>query len=141
MSSKQIRNEIILLLGNKCANPYNLKDCSTKDFIGGKLVPNRTYKFEIDHINGFGNRERKKCTNKTGNMNGYKYYKTILEKIKKGSKDYQLLCCTCRNFKVGLDSKAMMDFCEKICPCHRRVVTSMDCEKCNQKEECRYNRS
>ena len=79
--------------------------------------------------------------NKNGNMNGYKYYKTILQQIKNGSKDYQLLCCTCRNFKVGIEAKIMMDFCEKICPCHRRVVTSIDCEKCNQNEECRYNRS
>ena len=63
--------------------PYNLKDCSTKDFIGGKLVPNRTYKFEIDHINGFGNRERKKCTNKNGNMNGYKYYRQFWRKLRK----------------------------------------------------------
>ena len=68
----------------------------------------------IDHINGFGNKYRRECMNKNGNINGYKYYKLILEQIKKVLKNYQLLCCTCRNFKVGLDSKAMMDFCPRI---------------------------
>ena len=144
MSSTQIRSEIILLLGNKCANPYSLKDCSTKEFVGGKSVPNRKYTFKIDHISGFGNRDRKKCENKNGNMNCYKYYKTILDQIKNGSKDFQLLCCVCDKYKTGLEAKEMREFVTNKCPNHHfsgvYLVTASACWKCEQKEECRYRR-
>ena len=47
MTQKDIRDSIISLLGNRCANPYNLKECSTKPFKG----KNHYYMFQIDHIN------------------------------------------------------------------------------------------
>lgn len=62
------RYEIIALLGGECII------CGETDIRC----------LQIDHINGGGTKERR------GNSGGY--YKNILEKIKGGSKEYQILC-------------------------------------------------
>jgi len=82
----EIRNKVIVLLGSKCANPYNLPH---SDWCNDKRV------LEIDHINGDGWKERKELKS-SGNA---KYFRFILKKIKSGSKDYQLLCCNCNKIK------------------------------------------
>ena len=81
---KRTREEIFSLLGGKCVNPYNLNH---GDFI------NDIRCLQIDHIFGNGYQHRKKYEKI------YRYYKTILEEIKAGSKDYQLLCANCNWIK------------------------------------------
>jgi hypothetical protein len=81
---KQIRNEIFVLLGGKCANPFNLPH---PDWCNDYRC------LQIDHINGGGVKERKKYS-----VN--KLYLHILAEIKVGSKDYQLLCANCQWIKV-----------------------------------------
>jgi hypothetical protein len=82
--TQKIRREIIILLGNKCANPYNLNH---GDFI------NYYMSLCIDHVNGGGTKERR-------NAKSYdQYLNSILNKIKAGSKDYQLLCANCNQIK------------------------------------------
>jgi hypothetical protein len=80
------RDEVIALLGSKCANPYNLPH---PDWCNEKRV------LEVDHINGDGWKERKEI----GSSGNGKYFRYILKKIKEGSKDYQLLCCNCNKIK------------------------------------------
>lgn len=46
---------------------------------------------QIDHVNGGGSKERKQA--KKG------IYKHILDKIKNGSKEYQVLCANCNWIK------------------------------------------
>ena len=77
-----IRQEIIILLGNKCANPYNLPH---PDWCNDPKC------LQIDHVHGGGYKEIKKHLSN--------YQKIILEKIKSGSKDYQLLCANCNWIK------------------------------------------
>jgi hypothetical protein len=77
---KQLRLDIINLLGNKCSN------CG---YIGLAI--------QIDHVNGGGNKERKTSKGKVGVS--YGYYKRIKDKILKGSKEYQLLCANCNFIK------------------------------------------
>jgi len=77
----RIKAEIFSLLGNKCSDP-------TCPIPPEELDPRC---LQIDHINGGGcsakrNKENPSC---------YSYYKHILEEIKKGSRDYQLLCVYC----------------------------------------------
>lgn len=79
------RKEILSFFGNHCANPYNLKH---GDFLSDERV------LEIDHVKGNGNFERRKF----GNSND-KYLRFVLQKIKDGSKDYQLLCANCNRIK------------------------------------------
>jgi len=82
-SQQTMRMNIIELLGNKCSNP----NC---------LVPNGCSDWralQIDHINGKGNKEFQQL------KNTYQYYKFILEQIKSGSKEYQLLCANCNWIK------------------------------------------
>jgi hypothetical protein len=67
----KFKEEIHQLLGGKC---------SVCGYIGTAL--------QIDHINGNGTKER----NFFGRSS---VYMKILEKIKSGSKDYQLLCANC----------------------------------------------
>lgn len=79
----KISEEIFRLLGNKCSNP----NC---------LIPNRCSDsrcLQIDHVKNNGNLEREKY--------GFsaKYRRKILEEIKHGSKDYQLLCANCNAIK------------------------------------------
>ena len=58
--------------------------------------------FMIDHINNKGNLERMSFNN---GYNGgtIPYYNHILEEIKRGSKEYQLLCFICNKHKNKLD--------------------------------------
>lgn len=79
----KIRFQIIQLLGGKCVNPNCL-------IIGG--CPDWRC-LHIDHVNGGGNKERRKF------KNSYQYYIYVLEQIKSGSKDYQLLCANCNWIK------------------------------------------
>ena len=79
----EIKQEIFTLLGNKCSNP----NC---------LVPNGCSDpmcLQIDHVNGGGLKEYKQFPNMLA------FYKFVLEKIKKSSKDYQLLCANCNQKK------------------------------------------
>jgi len=76
------KEKIIALLGGKCSNPFNLEH---GDFLMDKRC------LTIDHVNDGGNRERK--------TQGSSYHIYILNKIKKGSKDYQLLCSNCNQIK------------------------------------------
>ena len=69
---RKVKGEILYLLGGRCVH------CGESDWRC----------LQIDHINGGGNKERKR-------MNHSYYEKMILEKIKSGSKDYQLLCANC----------------------------------------------
>jgi len=71
---KKIKSEIFELLGNKCA---------VCGYTGLAL--------QVDHVNNQGNIERSKYINGGNNS----YWKNILDKIKSGSKDYQLLCANC----------------------------------------------
>jgi len=84
ISVEKIKNEIFNLLGGKCVNPFNIDH-------GAFLTESRS--FQIDHVNGGGNKERRKIGN------SYKYYRKILEAIKSGSKDYQCLCANCNWIK------------------------------------------
>ena len=71
---KKLKKEIIDLLGGKC-----------------KLCRYSGIALQIDHINNGGNQERRKFVNGGNN----RYWKFILDKVKSGSKDYQLLCANC----------------------------------------------
>lgn len=83
---EKTKQEIFDLLGNKCSNP----NC---------LVPNGCTDvrcLQIDHVHGGGRQEVIKIMKKGCAIT---YYKMILEKIKLGSKDYQLLCANCNWIK------------------------------------------
>ena len=71
---KRLKEEIIDLLGGKCA-----------------LCGYSGIALQVDHVNNDGNIERKKFTNGGNNS----YWKCLLDKIKAGSADYQLLCANC----------------------------------------------
>jgi len=73
----EIRDKILLLLGNKCIS------CGNSD----KRV------LQIDHVNGGGNAAHKQ------ESNARRFYKRILKEIEQGSKDYQLLCANCNWIK------------------------------------------
>ena len=80
---KNIRKEILNLLGNKCNNPYCPIPIDKLD----------SRSLQLDHINGNGRKERKRT-------NDYKkYLSNIIDNIKSGSKDYQLLCPYCNWMK------------------------------------------
>lgn len=74
---QQIVTEIRLLLGNKCIR------CGFSD----------PRALQIDHVHGKGLDERKQINS------GSRFYLIILNKIKSGSKDYQLLCANCNCIK------------------------------------------
>lgn len=78
LRKKKYRNEIIQTLGFKC------KDCGFDDIRA----------LQIDHVYGGGRKEYR-----TAGRNNSKYYKQILEKIKSGSDEYQLLCSNCNWIK------------------------------------------
>ena len=69
-SRQKLKNEIFDLLGNRCVC------CGFSDVRA----------LQIDHVKGNGNQEIKRF------KNVYQYYKNILDKLRSGSKDYQLLC-------------------------------------------------
>ena len=82
--TQSLRSKILVLLDGQCTNPYNLNH--------GDFLENLDC-LCIDHIDGGGTKERK-------NSKSYdQYLKMILEKIKFGSKDYQLLCANCNQIK------------------------------------------
>lgn len=78
-----LRMEIIKILGERCSNP----NCE----VPGGMRDSRT--LQIDHVNGNGNLEISKFNNLSS------YYFFILNKIREGSKDYQLLCANCNWIK------------------------------------------
>lgn len=82
--AKRIKNEIFQLLGNKCSNP----NCP----IPSKKMDRRC--LQIDHVYGGGSSGK----NKSGRCTAL-WYRKILEEIKSGSKDYQLLCVYCNWLK------------------------------------------
>lgn len=73
--NKRIRKEAMQLLGGKCVK------CGFDDWRA----------LQFDHINGGGTKD-------TMSMVGMKN-KVILDRIKAGSKDYQLLCANCNWIK------------------------------------------
>ncbi|HEX9504140.1 MAG TPA: hypothetical protein VF974_07565 [Patescibacteria group bacterium] len=73
----RIRNELYILLGDKCCK------CGFKD----------RRAFQIDHVNGGGN--SRKIRNRTGQGK----IRHMLEHVRNGSKDYQLLCANCNVIK------------------------------------------
>jgi len=79
------RNEVIQALGGKCVNPYNLFPhpdwCSNSSCL------------QVDHVHGGGRKEVKKFPNSLS------FYKYVLEQVKLGSKEYQLLCGNCNLIK------------------------------------------
>lgn len=75
-SYMKIKDKIFQLLGNKCVN------CGFQD----------KRAFQIDHVFGGGWKEIK-------SLPAYAYYKNVLRKLEKGSKDYQLLCANCNQIK------------------------------------------
>ena len=77
----RIKTEIFKLLGNRCSNP----ECP----IPPSKLDLRC--LQIDHVHGGGCSAKKRKENPSC----FSYYKHILEEIKKGSQDYQLLCVYC----------------------------------------------
>ena len=73
---ENIRLEILALLGNKCVR------CGFSD----------PRALQVDHINGNGNKQIEKFTTCS-------YYRFVLNQLKAGSKDYQLLCANCNWIK------------------------------------------
>jgi len=80
----KVKNEIFSLLGNKC-NDIN---CLVK----GRCRDKRC--LQVDHVNGGGAIERRKY-----GSNVIKYWRSVIEKINSGSKNYQLLCANCNWIK------------------------------------------
>ena len=75
---RKIMKEIKHLLGDKCVK------CGFSD----------TRALQIDHIHGKGSQKRR-----NSHKSIYSYYRDILKAIKKGSKEYQLLCANCNWIK------------------------------------------
>lgn len=85
------RKEILLILGNKCSNPFNLPH---PDWLNAPEL------LQIDHINGGGNKERLSLPRN-------RYLDIIAKKLKEGNKDYQLLCPAC-NWKKAKENKEFL---------------------------------
>ena len=81
---RELRNEIINLLGGRCANPKCPIPPENMDFRA----------LQIDHVNGGGYQHSKKFNN-----NVLAQYKAIIAEIKVGSKEYQCLCAYCNWLK------------------------------------------
>jgi hypothetical protein len=77
------RVEIIRLLGGKCVK------CGFSDIRA----------LQIDHLNGGG------CKEYQAARNSYDYYRKILEKVKAGSKEYQVLCANCNTIKKHVNKE------------------------------------
>lgn len=80
---RELKEEVIILLGGQCANPYGQHD---KPYTDVRAL-------QIDHVNGGGTKESKNFSN------GWDYYHFVLAQIKNGSKDYQCLCANCNWIK------------------------------------------
>lgn len=87
---QKIRTEILNRLGHKCANPFNFPH---PDWC------NDEHCLQIDHINGGGMQEMRKF------KSDYSYMRFILNQIKAGSKDYQLLCANCNWIKRFINNE------------------------------------
>ena len=85
----EIKAEIFVILGAKCANPYNIEHTAFEQNLNCIKV------LQIDHVHGGGKKEIKRF-----NYCQHSYYKYILKQLKLGSKEYQLLCPTCNRIKV-----------------------------------------
>src|SRR4030067_1903373 len=85
--TEKLKFQIFKLLGNKCSNSNCLVPGGCEDFRC----------LQIDHVYGGG---RKEIIEKFNGTNRHGYLKYVLEKIKKGSKDYQLLCANCNVIKM-----------------------------------------
>lgn len=82
------KKEILIVLGDRCSQ------CGESD----------RRCLQIDHIGGGGCRERKQFGGNQG-----RFYKFVLERIKAGSEDYQLLCANCnwkKRYENGEDGNA-----------------------------------
>lgn len=76
----KLKIEIFHLLGNKCSNPNCL--------VLGGCTDVRC--LQIDHVNGGGNKDK---------IGSESYYRKVLNRLRTGSKDYQLLCANCNWIK------------------------------------------
>lgn len=74
---KKLRNEILMLLGNKCVR------CGFDN----------KWALDIDHVNGQGTKERKSF------KHSLSYLLHILKELKSGSHEYQILCANCNRIK------------------------------------------
>jgi Uri superfamily endonuclease len=74
----QIRAELIAALGWECV------ECGFDNPLA----------LEVDHVNGHGCEDRRKK-----GRNGLIYYRKVLDEVRAGSKDYQLLCCNHNHIK------------------------------------------
>jgi hypothetical protein len=81
---QDIKIELFNLLGNKCSN----KEC----LVPGGCTDQRC--LQIDHVNSGGTKHIKNVKEK-----GYHYFSVVLEEVKKGSKEYQLMCANCNWIK------------------------------------------
>jgi len=77
---KEVRRELLEILGLKCSRC----GCSDKRVL------------DVDHKEGKGNLERSKYKRRGGSI---RYYKYLLEQIRRGSTKYQLLCANCNRIK------------------------------------------
>ena len=82
---RRYKKEIFDILGHKCNNPL----CP----IPRDLMDERA--LVIEHVKGHGRKERMLRSNSTA----YIYYKRVLDKIRNGSKEYQILCMYCNWLK------------------------------------------
>ena len=81
---QDLRIQTIKLLGGKCSNPacpIPQRECDLRAL-------------QIDHVHGGGNKHLQHFQ-----FDAWTYYKSILEEIQKGSKDYQVLCVYCNWMK------------------------------------------
>lgn len=90
-SWRKIKRAIYDLLGNRCANPFNIEH-------GDFLTELRC--LQIDHVHGDGRAQRL-------GKNPYKYLKQILDELTYGSTDYQLLCANC-NWIKAIEHKKLL---------------------------------
>lgn len=81
---EKLRLEIIKLLGGQCANPYGLHNESFTDFRC----------LQVDHIN-----RKAKHREEFGTTGSEMYLRFVIQQLKAGSKDYQLLCANCNWIK------------------------------------------
>ena len=84
---RNLRLEVIKLLGGQCVNLFGQHDKPYTDIRA----------LQIDHVNGGGKQELKKY-----GKHRRQYYEYLIEKIKSGSKDYQLLCANCNWIKKAV---------------------------------------
>lgn len=82
-NTQKKRKEVIEKLGGRCIQ------CNFSDIRA----------LQVDHVNGGGNKERKKLSG------GPTFYNKVLESIKNNLKEYQLLCANCNWIKRYTNDK------------------------------------